>query len=143
MKSRSPQSPHRAVQHDRDGGLVAEVGDLHRLASLLDPRVGEVVEGAAPVVGGAGGDRDEVGRADVGEATQLRGHRLLVAHDRHVGRARGALAVEDGSVHGNVAVARELLVGLGAAVGFVVGDDRGQRDDDARRRAPGRASRPP
>ena len=84
-----------------------------------------MVERAAAVVVGAGGNGDEVGGADVGEATQLRGDRLLVADDRHVGRSGRTFAVEDGAVHGNVAVARELLVGLGAAVGVVVGDDRG------------------
>ena len=53
-----------------------------------------MVERAAAVVVGAGGDGDEVGGTDVGEAAQLRGHRLLVADNRDVGRSRRSLAVE-------------------------------------------------
>src|SRR5689334_22753206 len=63
---------------------------------------GQVVEGAAAVVGSAAGDGDEVGGADGLEAAELRSDRRLVADDRHVRRAVGALAVEDGAVHGDL-----------------------------------------
>ena len=64
--------------------------------------------------------------------SQLRGHRPLVADHRHVGRALGALEIQHRAVRGDVAVPEELFAGLRPAVGFVVGDDRGQRHHDAR-----------
>ena len=63
---------------------------------------------------------------------QLRGDRLLVADDRDVGRAGDPFLVEHRPVDGDVAVPRELLARGGPAVGLVVGDDGGQRDDDTR-----------
>ena len=97
---------------------------------------GRVTRGGRASGGGrssvAGGDGDEIGGADLGQTCQLRGHRLLVTDDRDVGRSGDTLMVEHRAVDGDVAVPRELLARLGAAVGFVVGDDRGQRDDDAR-----------
>ena len=63
---------HRAVQRHRDRGHVAEFGNFDGThGSLLVNEGGEMVERAAAVVVGAGGDGDEVGGADVGEAAQL------------------------------------------------------------------------
>ena len=62
----------------------------------------------------------------------MRGDGGLVADDRDVGGAVGALGVEHRAVDGQVAVARELLAGGGAPVRLVVGHDGRQRDDDTR-----------
>lgn len=75
------------------------------------------------------------GRASDGaQPFEVRGDRSFVAHDGNVGRTLDALGVEHGTVDGEVAVARELLTGCDAPVGFVVGDDGGQGDDDPRLR---------
>ncbi len=87
----------------------------------------------APAIGlVARGDGDEVGRADRAQPRELRSDRGLVADDGDVGGTVGTLGVEHRAVDGEVAVARELLARGGATVGLVVGDDRGQRDDDTR-----------
>ena len=91
-----------------------------------------MVERPPPVGVGPGGDGDEVGGADSLQPRELRGDRPLVADDRDVGGAGDTLLVEHRPVDGDVAVPRELLARGGPAVGLVVGDDGGQRDDDAR-----------